>query len=247
MKPVLLILLLTLLSGLTESSRMDIQEKMEPFDEALIPLWMYLKNNDMYMAKRAVFSTHFQWQQMKQKCVMAYPKREDWAATFDRSEEWLQDAIYAVDANCGDVAQNQLRHLRYELANLRERYDIDYLFDDLYAFEDQAAVVVTIADDAMLCLLDWNEFEVENQLLNQLWTNVKVAMHKRTEKKAGKQAQLRFWKDKVEERLLFLNQELDCANREEVALAAERVVEAFDQCLRAYGNFEANRTYFAEF
>jgi hypothetical protein len=58
--------------------------------------------------------------------------------------------------------------------------------------------------------------------------------------------QVKIWENEVEERLDYFNQELACANREEVAVAAYQVDKSFTGLLKAWGEFEANKTYFAE-
>ena len=241
-------LLILFMGGIQEGDHATMVKRMAPFDRAMIPLWGHLQEQNMPKAKRAVLNVAFQWQRMENHLKNAYPERVEWAATFERVEHWLDDVYAAVDYNCAALALNQLGHVKYELAVLRSQYGIEYYFDDLYELEEQIAWVAEVADDAMLCLFEWQEFEALVDQLNQSWVEVNgkeinAAIYELDKKQMQR---LRLQQKRVDEKLDYFNQELACANREEVAVAALAVEEAIRGVIQVFGAFEANRTYFAD-
>lgn len=248
MKPLFILILLTLVVGIQECEQLALQQRMASFDKALIPLWVHLKEQDIYQAKPAVFNTAFRWQQMKNQVQDAYPERADWAPTFERVDAWLDDAYYAIDANCADIAINQLQHVRYEMATLRSRYKVPYYFDQLYTFEDHLATTREVTDDVLLCLLEWQELELLVRDMNIAWGKLRQfpldgEIYGLNE---AELQQVGIWEKEVEERLDYFNQELACANREEVAVAAYQVDKSFLGLLRVWGELEINKSYFSK-
>lgn len=229
------------------SQQIELQKSMAQFDQAFLPMLLYTYEGNTVQAKKMVFYVEFQWQRLKNQHQnqIAEP---DWKETFRSVSDWLSDAYYAIDADCPELALSHLEHAKYELIALREQYDIDYYLDDLYDFQTTIDVVYETANDEMLCLLQWEDLEQQVTDANFAW---QVALAQPFDKQLfefdeNKEMQRRIAMQAVSDAMGHLNEMLECADREQVALACKKLVPVFMQVLQLFGNFEESATYFAQ-
>ncbi|MCO6476764.1 MAG: hypothetical protein J5I94_09085 [Phaeodactylibacter sp.] len=236
---------ITILASLfTGCDTMEVRKAMVHFDRAFVPLLVYTYEGDIHQAKRSVFYVEFQWQKMKKQYQGYLPEE---AISLNRINSWLGDAYYAVDANDMALAANQLEHVKYEFMELRRQYGIDYYLDGLFEFQDAIGLLAEAAEDEVMCLMEWGEYE---HLLYQTIEDWKAIRKEpldaelyefdeaRLRKLASKQ-------DAMEAVLYQFAETFSNANRRQLAIASQSLQPAFFEVLKLFGNFEASQTYFA--
>jgi len=135
----------------------DLRRVMLQFDEAYIPLWFFAEAGDMENAQTAWATADQRWQRLERTLYLVLPEGV-WEDHFERAEGWLADAQITMDANRLDLATVSLEHARFELIALRRSLGmIDYFPDQLYQLHASLDLLAEIAEDPMLCLLEWNE------------------------------------------------------------------------------------------
>lgn len=225
---------------------LDLKEDMVHFDQAFIPVWIYAQEGDIAKAKAAVFYLEFRWQQLRGKYQHSV-EDENWQEAFRRVNDWLGDVYYAIDANQSEVALSQLDHVRYDLQQLRRFYHVDYYLDHLFDFYDELTVLVEAANDDMLCLLEWPEFEVLSVSTLQHWRNLMTHPFDAGLYKFSVEEESLFltYQAEMEKALVSFAEIVETADREAIAAESCNLELAIRDVLRLFGNFEASRTYYA--
>lgn len=241
-----LTLILVLVFATRRMEAQEMKKDMVQFDQAFIPVWFYTYEGEILKAKASIFLLEFTWQQFRMKYADAV-KAEEWRSTFDRIDGWLGDAYYAIDANRPEIAFNQLEYVKYELRQLRRLYGISYYLDELYDFQDAATVLIKAANDPVLFLMDWYEFEDLADAVHLQWRGVMsrffdAELHGFDEQKLA----LYLARQKSLERALnHFVEMVECADREAILAASWEVEAAFNEILRLFGRFETLPTFFA--
>ncbi|HQU59255.1 MAG TPA: hypothetical protein PLU64_08665, partial [Saprospiraceae bacterium] len=211
---------------------------------AFLPVLLYAHEGDSYQAKRAVFFLEFKWHQLKDQYQNMLPEEGE---TFNRIDGWLGDAYYAIDANNPGLAANQLEHVKYEMMEIRHRYGVAYYLDGLYAFQSDIGLLHEAANDEMLCLMEWGEFE---HLLRQTQAKWEALCEQAFDAElyefdAKKQQQLKEEQRVMREALSQFAEAASYANRLDLAQASSSLQPAFFGVLKLFGSFETSQTYFA--
>ncbi|MCB0548680.1 MAG: hypothetical protein KDD19_13960 [Phaeodactylibacter sp.] len=237
---------ITILASLfTGCDTNEARKAMVHFDRAFVPLMIYTFEGDIHQAKRSVFYVEFQWQKLKKQYQGYLPEE---AESLARINSWLGDAYYAIDANNLLLAANQLEHVKYEFMELRQQYAIEYYLDGLFEFQDAIGLLTEAAEDEMLCLMEWEEYEhllyktiAEWQALRKepLDTELYEFDEARARQLVSKQ-------EAMEAVLYQFAETFSNANRRQLAIASQSLQPAFFEVLRLFGNFEASQTYFAQ-
>ena len=209
------------------------------FDKAFIPTWYYVGLQNVDEAKSSVFYLSFEWQQLENRYGKHLPGDEDWQETFRRVNDWLDEAFRAIDGNCFELAYNQLDHVRYEMMDLRRRHQIDYYLDYLFDFEDTMNEVLEVANDDMLCLMEWNEFESLVHRMNAQWQR---ALRQEIDGELFKLDPLKLRhlqsnQQLVTSELQAFDEAMKTGDQCEVILAGESLRPAYMQVLTKFGNF----------
>lgn len=225
----------------------DIHKDMVQFDKAFIPAIYHVYHQDASRAKKAVFALAFQWQQFNQTYKNMLPRNEDWTETFRLVDGWLQDAFMAIDGNRWDLAWVQLDHVRFEWMELRMRHRIPYYLDNIWEFQMAYDLVIEVAKDPNLCMLQWTEFEELVYDLNQLWYPVE---HERPLLAVwgwdpATFAQFETQRRTIAECLDRFNESVACADRENLALDCEDINPALWRMLALFGEVNQNVENFA--
>ncbi len=218
---------------------------MVHFDQAFIPVYTYAYEGDIYQAKRAVFFLEFQWQKLRNQ-YEGYLAEE--AEAMRRIDAWLGDAYYAIDANRMQMATSQLEHVKYEFMMLRETYGLDYYLDRLFDFQADLELLTEAANDEMLCLMEWDEYEFFLEQTRQEWASIQKLPFDAElyEFDAAQLRQLRTQQKNMEDVLKQYTATLGQANRQAIAEASRELQPAFFELLKLFGKFEASRSYFAK-
>ena len=237
---------ITILASLfTGCDTNEARKAMVHFDRAFVPLMIYTFEGDIHQAKRSVFYVEFQWQKLKKQYQGYLPEE---AESLARINSWLGDAYYAIDANNLLLAANQLEHVKYEFMELRRKYGVDYYLDGLYEFQDAIALLAEAAEDEMMCLMEWGEYE---HLLYQAMDDWQAIRAKKLDAELFEfdEARLRQLVAKQDAMQAVLDQYAEtfsCANRKQLAIASQSLQPVFFDVLILFGNFEASQTYFAQ-
>lgn len=221
---------------------------MVRFDKAFVPVLTHTMEGDSYKAKRAALYLAFEWQKTQARYRSAYPANEEWAAGFDRINDWISDALYEIDNNCASTAAGLLEHVRYEWVELRRMQDIEYYPD--YWYEAQAAQnwLSGVFADEMMCAMEWEAIEEEAAALNNA---CKKAIDKRPDAAlylldAAKLEQLSANQAILRRRLDRFNKVMEAAQQPQMKLACDAIAPALWSGVRLFGDYGASRTYFAE-
>ena len=216
-------------------------------DKGYIPLMYYTWQGDIFHSKRAVFYMNFQWQQFKNRYSSATEETVTWQDALSRIDAWLSDAYQSIDHNELELATVQLDHANYELRMLRARHDLDYYLDYWYDFQDAIVETTEVAEDEMLCLLEWNEFEAMVKETRSIWQLIKLQSfdNELFGFSPEKEKQLEKHIKKLDDDLAFLEDTLDCANRIEIAKASQELRVDLMDVFRLFGHFEASKIHYA--
>lgn len=223
----------------------EIRKAMVQFDQAFLPVLLYSYEGDTYQAKHAVFFLEFRWQQLRKQYEGMLPEERE---TFQRINDWLGDAYYAIDANYPQVAANQLEHVKYELADLRDRYGVDYYLDGLYDFEGSLSLLREAANDEMLCFMEWSEYEQLLRETRRSWEKLCAEPFDAAlfGFDAQKQSRLREEQQAMAEALGRFAETVSCADRLEMARSSNALQPAFLKVLKLFGAFEVSQAHFAQ-
>ena len=237
--------IIILTSLITGCETTEIRKAMVHFDRAFIPVLAYTYEGDIHQAKRSVFYLEFQWQKVKKQYQGYLPDEKE---RLNRVDNWLGDAYFAIDANKPLTAANQLEHVKYEFMELRRKYGVDYYLDGLYEFQDAIALLAEAAEDEMMCLMEWGEYE---HLLYQAMDDWQVIRAKKLDAELFEfdEARLRQLVAKQDAMQAVLDQYAEtfsCANRKQLVIASQSLQPVFFDVLILFGNFEASQTYFAQ-
>lgn len=226
----------------------DLKKAMVQFDQAFIPVLMATDEGNIYQAKSGVFYLEFQWQKLNKKYGNLLAGNEDWQETFRRVNEWLGDAYFAIDNNNAELACNQLEHVKYELMELRRIQGIDYYLDDLFDFKLITDRITRIAHDDKLKLLEWKEYADLVKATQVSWRIIKSKPvdFQVYELNKEKVLLLRKYQNNMSTILDDLVMSLDSADQAAVAKQTQALDPAMRQLIRLFGNFEEDRTYFAQ-
>ena len=215
-----------------------VKQEMALLDEAFIPLNYYLKynHNDKIQSSFLLFSKR--WEQLKSKYQKGY-SNDDWEDTFSRIDGFVDKVREEFSKDDNEQGHLILEDIQFELVNLRQRYGINYYLDYLYLFQSDWKVVLEIVNDPVLCWLEWNEFEDQVNKTSERWflaSNAKIEWE--TYSFNAKEIDLFHQQIKVFEFTFdcFID-EMECANRETVALAAEQANTNFEKLIGLFGDF----------
>ena len=245
MKFLFRVISITILASLsTGCENTEIRKAMVHFDRAFIPLMIYTYEGDIHQAKRAVFYLEFQWQKLNKQYQSYLPQE---AEALRRVNAWLGDAYYAIDANNTQIAANQLEHVKYEFREMRRQYGVDYYLDGLYDFQDAIGLLTEVAEDELMCLMEWDEYEHLVYQSIKDWQLIRerpldAALFEFDKK------QLRELENKQDAMQMVLDhyaETFSCANRSQLAIASQSLQPAFFEVLKLFGSSEASQTYFA--
>ncbi len=224
----------------------DIRREFVRFDQAFLPVLFYVAEGNNFEAKRAVFHLGYHWQQLRHRYEMSKTE-PDWRNTFRQVDKQLSAAFFAIDANQYERAYTQLDAVKRSLYTLRTTYHIDYYLDYIYNFQASIGVFNETVQDEMLDMLQWEDVMEMSVALNQKW-NMLLAkpfdaeLYEFNKDQAWK---LRTTQIGVSEALDELSAAMECADREVLADAGEKLNLALLEMLRLFGDFEAAATYYA--
>jgi hypothetical protein len=216
-----------------------LEKAMAKFDEAFIPVWVHTFEGNIWEAKGSVFNLAFEWQKFSNRFQNAFPEDALWAASFDRIDGWLGDAFLAIDDNCAAMAFNQLEHVKYDLQMLRKHKGIDYYLDHIFDLQNDVQTLIVTSSDELLCLLQWAEYDHLVCAINAKWESVElIPFDAEVYGFTAKKEQLLYsFRDEVGMQIDTFNATMDCANREELALASENIELALMQMIALFGDF----------
>jgi hypothetical protein len=243
----LFVFLFSLVSSCEEDNVNVLLHDMAEFDKAYIPVLYYVRQGEMDNAKRAVFFLNHSWQKVNRKYKNLNSENDDWQEAFRMTDAWLSDAYFSIDAMQPKEAYIFLDHVRYQMMDLRIKNDIDYYLDDVWEFEASLDLAEEVAVDQMLCLLDYCEFEDIVKDLNEQWkimTKAKVAAEL-FDLNAEDLKVLKNKKEKLQAAIIVFNQAVEEMERENLAMTATFLRQAYLEYLAGFGDFISSKHYYA--
>ncbi len=223
-----------------------LMDDMVQLDRAYIPTVYYLKKGDMPKAKLAYAALVKEWQNLNTGYRKAYLE-EDWTTTLDLVDGHFKKSGKAFLENDDYWALCHLENARFEWTDLRRRYDMKYYVDYLYEFQMAWEVVTETINDPVLCWLQWNEFERQVKDAEMAWKDLMAKPLEENLIKFSKEEKQKFIKlrEDANETWKAFKKEMDCADREKIALTANEMTIQFDQFMNHFGNFGPTITYVA--
>ncbi len=221
---------------------------MAKFDKAFVSMFYAVYQQDAFEAQSNVFLLEREWQQFNQKYKGVEHFSEEWTLSFNSIDHWLGEAYRAVDAHFWEEAYTKLDHVRYEFMQFRECHDVPYYLDHLWNFQMSFEMVQNIANDPMLCLMEWQEFV---GLVHEMEDHWKTVYNNEPELKiftldVVEEHLFNQYKSEISKNIIELGKIIDCADRAFIALTCEKIETPTYQMIRVFGNTGANKTYFAE-
>jgi hypothetical protein len=245
MKKLLILLLIGLVPLLSRGD--ELKEGMIQLDRAFIPVLYYTYQGDLEKARAASEFLNQEWILFRETFQNRY-ETDDWREAFRMVEDWMEDAIGALEYEQQELAMVQFEKVWYELVQLRRRHKVSYYLDGLYQFRFSLATVVETAGDDQLCLLEWSEFMcLIDEAIND-WKQFEVRevdkdLHQLTTKKL---IQLEKARNRISQELEVFEDVIDCADLDQIADAARAVEPPVYDLLAVFGDFETAETYFAQ-
>ncbi len=206
-----------------------IQEDLVEFDRAFIPVWYHTYSDDLPKAVNGLPLLEAQWKNLKAGWKAEAPQDQYLDDIFTIIENRLEETADALSEHNLALAYNQLDHIKYELMELRRQQGIRYQLDDLYNFHEMVFHVICIADDDLLDLMEWREFERVVHEMNIGWT---LLARMDFGKSGGA------YKHQFTEALLDFNQNMETAQQLAVQKSGLTLKDAAFDLLIPFGNFQ---------
>lgn len=243
----ILLLFVTLGLGATGCVEIDIIDDMVAVDKAYIPTAYYVREGNLPKAKLAMIELQRKWNQLD-LAVKAQYENEDWIETFGKIEVYLDKADAALKEQDLFWMQCQLENARFEWNDLRIRYGIDYHIDYMYDFQVAWDLVKETVNDPVLCWLEWQEFEAQVVDADQAYQAMVLQTidWELIEADQRKIEAYRLFKDALDVAWKDFKYEMECAHREQLAVAANVVTKQFEGMLNLFGDFESINAYVAQ-
>ena len=235
---------------LTISSCEDkhVRNDMIKFDRAFIPVFYYTSIGDLPAAEKAMYPLMSRWQHYQSPAHFVNKESKDWNETVRLIGAWLEGANCALQEKDAYRALIQLDHARYELADLRFRSDMDdYYLDYVWDLEASMYMVIDVANDPLIDLLEFNEFELLSEELEKAWINVMNNSYDDglIECTPDELRYINYQKEKFNLALLGLFESIDSADRCRFADAALALEPAYLNFMARFGDFDSAETFFA--
>ncbi len=239
---------LLLLTTVSCNNNTHIKKDMAGFDRAFIPVFYNTTLGDFKAAQNAMYVLRGKWQHYQSDFHPKAGESEDWKETIRMIGAWLEETECALEEGDAYRALIQLDHARYELVDLRLRANIDdYYLDYLWDFEMSMYAVIDVANDQMIDLLEFNEFEVLVKEVQMAWKDLDERdLNKRLfDLHRGKLPEWNFRKERLGHTVKLLLEAVETADRCLFADAALDIEPAYLDYMAMFGNFEAVETYYA--
>ncbi len=240
-----LVLLFTLFLHSCKNKNLD--EGMVKFDEAFIPTWFYVLQNDLEGAYPAFLFLEKRGNQFYKE-YQEFKVNDDWDEHFRQIKDWLKDAKNAIVQRDQHDALMALDHVRYELMELRLQHGSRYYLDQVWGYEILLEEVVEIATDPMLCLVEYEYFKNMVKDLNEQWMACIVLREElaifdltlEEERLYGQSIR------KITDIMVEFNEAVVCGEGEVFAAKASDLWPAYLGLISVFGDFEASRVEVAE-
>ena len=223
-----------------------LEQGMVEFDEAFIPAWFYVLQNDLdraYPAYLFLEKRSIQFQNDYQK----FKVNDDWDEHFRRIGDWLKDAKYALKNQDQHNALMALDHVRYELMELRLQHGSNYYLDRIWGFEILLDEVVEIAQDPLLCLVEYQYFEDLVTVMNDQWVGCLVLREELEIFEFSPEEEKLYARSirNITNILVEFNEAVACGDGEMFSEKASEIWPAYLHLISVFGDFESSNTNFA--
>lgn len=243
--PILIILSFSL--SCSEEIENDLYDDMVMFDRALIPVLYYIHNGEVSSAKEATFFLAHNWQSLKRKYESLYNNHSNWIYNVDQLDILLSRTYLAIDQCDLNSAYEYLDLVRSHMNDIRKINNIRYYFDDIWEFESQLASVLEVAEDEMLCLLEYCEFESLTSDMFYAWESLKYAQLEQEVLGLDytRAAVYRYHKQALDEVLHEFSLVIDEADGKMISMSVPYLRIAYLDYLYCFGDFIGSENYYS--
>lgn len=174
MKRILLyILVLPLFTACLEDE--DIQNKIVAFDEAFVPVWYYAYTNQPEEVAQAVFYLDQAWAALRADYQDVVGYQSDWEETYNCVNDFIRGVVQAAEYHEVNTVLLDMEYIKFELMQLRARYEVDYYLDNVWAFQMDYALVKELTETGYY-FREWNEFDCLINEMNESWILLQEAV-----------------------------------------------------------------------
>lgn len=216
-----------------------IQKDLAKFDEAFIPVWYHTYKEELPEAVNSLSNLSHQWGEFQKKYPDYYPNDEEWPAFAGIVGERLEEVADALSEHNIELAYNQLDMVKYEMFDLRRRKKIVYSLDAWYDLHELTFEITCTANDDLLDLLEWSEFAMLVNQLDQRWEALRKGIpdHQPFAGDRVAQGKYKMARQTFDNALKNYRQALETANQVEVQKLEKALNDAAFELLVPFGNF----------
>lgn len=223
-----------------------IKKDMVQFDEAYVPVLIYVDNGELENASNAMFLLDARWEQFQNKYQFLFKKDLDGLERLKYIDGWLGDSKDAVLRDDQYTAMIQLDHIKYEMMEIRRINKVDYFLDYLWDFEGALSMLseASCEDNTLICsadelafLIDEAQFlwevvlEADNAPLSILYDKKDAALFEQ-------------YKKEISKNMLFVEAE-KYGSYKNIETAVDTTIKSFMNLLTLFGDFESAQTFYA--
>ena len=238
--------MLCFLMSLPSCKYQTLEEGMVVFDEAFIPTWFYVLQNDLERAYPAFLFLEKRSDQFYKE-YQEFKINDDWDEHFRQIKDWLKDAKYSLKNKNQHDALMALDHVRYELMELRLQHGSQYYLDRIWGFEILLEEVIEIAQDPLLCLVEYQYFEDLVTVMNDQWVGCLVLREELEIFDFSAQEEKLYARSirNITDILVEFNEAVACGDGEVFSEKAGEIWPAYLHLISVFGDFESSNTNMA--
>lgn len=217
---------------------LDIKQEMIKFDRVFIPTWYYCYTKDVVHVTAASNAMMQQWQNLKTDYQYISGPSADWQETYDCIDELLAQSVQAIGNKNLSTALNYLEGIRFELTELRRRYDIPYYLDNIWRFQSAYDLVLQFAHPDYIFITEWHEFDCLVEDMNLAWAEL-VNNKLDSNWDSTKQRQFKALKTNITEQLKKFDRDVKKANIESNLLYSniQQIQKPMLALIKLFGQF----------
>jgi hypothetical protein len=237
-----------LLVGIQSCQPNHLERDMAAFDKVFIPLFYYTYQHDALRVQKYIPQVEQEWTRLRNKYQQARTQPDDtWKYSVEIIDQWMEEGLAAINDHDWKEGALKLDHIRYELMQIRECEQIPYYLDRVWDFQMAFEMVQEIANDPMLCLMPWDEFEQLLDDMDHYWKKLKEDKPRTDTFSLDREQKKKLEKLKTEigNQLEDLKAISDCADREEIAMYCGKMEPLIYQMIRLFGKRGSGANLFA--
>ena len=147
---------------------------MQDFERPLLRTWVAVYQQDGEAARTYNAALQQEWAALQNE-YGNLANNPEWRQYFRSIDLWREKLDAAIQARNLRQAESRIYQIQDEVSSLRLRYGILSPADPLYDFRRRWDNVIQISHDPLLCLYEWEEFELIVAEAEQAWLDFRAA------------------------------------------------------------------------